>query len=99
VFSVSPAELLTIAVVALLVFGPKRLPEIMRKLGGAVREMRRAAETLKTGLEDEVGEVLGPLDQARREITSALDPTAPAPDRAADDPAPQDDAGHQEGGA
>ena len=76
-FSVSPAELLTIAVVALLVFGPKRLPEIMRKLGGVGREMRRAAEHLKTSLEEEMGEALGPLDQARREITTALDPAAP----------------------
>lgn len=86
--------MLTIAVVALLVFGPKRLPEIMRKLGGAVREMRRAADHLKTGLEEELGEVLGPLDQARREVTSALDPAAPpvvpppAPDPEAGDRTP-----------
>ena len=78
-FSVSPAELLTIAVVALLVFGPQRLPEIMRKLGGALREMRRAADQLKASVEDEMGEVLGPLDEARREISASFDSLEPGP--------------------
>lgn len=92
-FSVSPAELLTIALVALLVFGPQRLPEIMRKLGGAVREMRRAAAQLKAGLEEGLDETLGPLEQARREITSALDPDGPEePARPQDPP----DAGEPE---
>ena len=39
-FSVSPAEILTIAVVALLVFGPRRLPEIARKAGKVLRDLR-----------------------------------------------------------
>jgi Tat protein translocase TatB subunit len=91
VFSVSPAEILTIAVIALLVFGPRRLPEIARKAGKVIRDMRSAADELKTGLEREYGEVVGPLTEATEEVRSALDgpvsplPAEPAADEA-DDP-------------
>lgn len=49
-------ELLFIAVFALLVFGPKRLPEIARGVGRAMREFRRATseltEELRAGFEE-----------------------------------------------
>ncbi|MGH2768569.1 MAG: Sec-independent protein translocase subunit TatA/TatB [Candidatus Methylomirabilales bacterium] len=49
-------ELLLVAVFALLVFGPRRLPEIARSIGRALRELRRAtgelSEELKLGLEE-----------------------------------------------
>ena len=37
-------ELLVIMVLALLVFGPEKLPELGRRLGRAMREFRRAEE-------------------------------------------------------
>jgi len=42
-FGVGPAELVIVLVVALLVFGPKRLPEIGRSLGAAMRQLRQAS--------------------------------------------------------
>lgn len=63
----------TIAIVALIVFGPQRLPEIARKAGKALRELRTAAAELTTGLEAEYAETLEPLDEARRAVRSALD--------------------------
>lgn len=47
-------ELLLIFVVALLVFGPKRLPEIGRTLGKALGEFKKATDDLKTTIEREV---------------------------------------------
>jgi TatA/E family protein of Tat protein translocase len=41
-----PAEVLVILVVALLVFGPKRLPEVGRQVGRGLRELRRLQETV-----------------------------------------------------
>jgi TatA/E family protein of Tat protein translocase len=67
----------TIAVIALIVFGPRRLPEIARKAGKALRELRSATAELKAGIEAEYEEALGPLDQARREVRSALDEIDP----------------------
>jgi sec-independent protein translocase protein TatA len=40
VFDISPIQILMVAVIALLVFGPKRLPEIGRMMGRGVREFR-----------------------------------------------------------
>lgn len=54
--NLGPGEILLIAVFALLVFGPKRLPEIARSVGRAVREFQKATgeltRELNVGLED-----------------------------------------------
>ena len=47
-------ELVLIFLVALIVFGPRKLPDIGRSLGRALGEFRRATNELKTTLEDEV---------------------------------------------
>jgi len=39
----SPVQILIVLTIALLVFGPKKLPEIGRQIGGALRELRKAA--------------------------------------------------------
>ena len=39
-FGIGPAELLVLLLVALLVFGPKRLPELGRSLGRGMREFK-----------------------------------------------------------
>jgi TatA/E family protein of Tat protein translocase len=49
-FGLGMPELIVIFVIALLVFGPKKLPEIGRSLGRSLAEFRRASEELKEGL-------------------------------------------------
>lgn len=44
-------ELLIIGVIALLVFGPHRLPELARALGRALREFRRASDEFRSTIE------------------------------------------------
>lgn len=61
-------EYLIIFVVALLVLGPERLPEITRKAGEWVREMRIVANNFKSSLESEVAEVAGPIEDLKREV-------------------------------
>lgn len=39
----SPIQILIVLTIALIVFGPKKLPEIGRQIGGALRELRKAA--------------------------------------------------------
>lgn len=79
-FSVSPSEMITIAVVALLVFGPQRLPEISRKIGKIGRDVMAAANDLKTGLEREFDDSRDSLDEVRRSLGATLDepPDKPA---------------------
>lgn len=50
-------EFVVILLVALVVLGPQRLPEMARKVGNWTAEMRRAANELRQGLEAEVGDV------------------------------------------
>jgi len=47
-------EMLLIMAIALLVFGPKKLPEIGKSLGRALREFKRSSDELKERFEEEV---------------------------------------------
>ncbi|MCK4264243.1 MAG: TatA/E family twin arginine-targeting protein translocase [Candidatus Aminicenantes bacterium] len=47
-------ELLIILVIALLIFGPKKLPEVGRSLGKALREFRKTSDEIKEKLEEEI---------------------------------------------
>jgi sec-independent protein translocase protein TatA len=50
--SLGPAEILVILVIALLVFGPNRLPEIGRQVGRGMREFRKFQSSIKGDLGD-----------------------------------------------
>jgi len=52
--SVGIPELIVIFTVALLVFGPRKLPEIGKSLGKAMKEFHRARSDLMSTLEEEV---------------------------------------------
>jgi TatA/E family protein of Tat protein translocase len=49
---IGPAEILVILLVALLVFGPHRLPEIGRQVGRGMRELRKFQDTVRGELDD-----------------------------------------------
>ena len=47
-------ELLIIMLVALIIFGPRKLPELGRSLGKSLGEFRKASNELKSTLEEEI---------------------------------------------
>ncbi len=55
--SLGPAEILVILVVALLVFGPNKMPEIGRQLARGVREFRKVQQHLSSELQGVVSEL------------------------------------------
>jgi TatA/E family protein of Tat protein translocase len=55
VFDLGIQELIVIFVVALIVFGPKRLPELGRTLGKGVFELKKAMEGIKEQMSEEGG--------------------------------------------
>lgn len=71
-------ELIVVLIVALLVFGPKRLPEVGKSLGKGMREFRRATTELK--------------DQFDRSVDDD-DDEAPSPSTARTLPDPEHPAG------
>jgi TatA/E family protein of Tat protein translocase len=66
--SIGGTEILIILVIALVVFGPKRLPELGRTIGKGLGEFRRASNDLKRSLEEEIT-----LDERRSERTESPD--------------------------
>ncbi len=85
--SIGGAEIVLILGLALLLFGPRRLPDIGRQIGRTLGEFRKAASDFKQDLErevrtEEVRETGGALKAIDREIDQNLQP-APPP-RAAD---------------
>ncbi len=62
-FGIGPMELVLILVVALLVLGPKRMPELARTLGKGLGEFRRASNDLRQSLA---------LDEIQNELRDGL---------------------------
>ena len=52
--SIGMPELIIIFVIALIIFGPRKLPELGRSLGKSLAEFKRASNELKSTLEEEI---------------------------------------------
>ena len=88
--NVGPTEIIVVLIIALLVFGPKRLPQMGRSLGKGVREFRKAAETAKSELglsevTDQINEVKGTFGDLKSsvDLKSAIEAPVAAKDAAA----------------
>ncbi len=68
-FGIGMQELLLILAIALIVLGPKKLPEIARALGRGMAEFRRATTELKRSvdLEDDVKEIVETPPSAKKQ--------------------------------
>src|SRR6476620_8561703 len=64
------SEMLMIFVIALLVFGPKKLPELGKSLGKGIREFKKATDELKSNWEDQVKDITQPLNDVKQDIHS-----------------------------
>jgi len=81
-FGIGMPELMVILVVALIVLGPSRLPEIARALGKGLAEFRRATSDIN----DEIRKAQHVIEQearaaeaARREASAPVSPSVAAP--------------------
>ncbi len=59
-------ELVIIFVIALIIFGPRKLPELGKSLGRSINEFKRASNELKSTLEEEIR-----LEEQRTAIDAA----------------------------
>jgi sec-independent protein translocase protein TatA len=86
--SIGMPELIIIFVIALIIFGPRKLPELGRSLGKSLAEFKRASNELKSTLEEEIR--LEEVQQQRAEaakpvagpivVTPPVEAAAPAPE-------------------
>ena len=74
-------ELIVIFIIALLVFGPKKLPELGKSLGRAMSEFKRSSQEFRDSLETEVetGKIKEELLKHQQEIKDSMNANA-APD-------------------
>jgi TatA/E family protein of Tat protein translocase len=90
-------EMVIIAVIALIIFGPRKLPELGKSLGKSIAEFKRASNELKNTLEEEIR--TEELQEARKSAqippTAAVPPAPPAPAA----PPPEGDTRPREGTA
>ena len=97
-FGIGMPELIIIMVVALIVLGPKRLPDIAKTLGRGMAEFRRATTDLKNQLEvdleeeeEEEEEEEKPLDTEEEQQPSQPDETAEEEKADKEKPTPPED--------
>jgi len=83
-FGIGPGELLLILILALIVFGPRRLPEIGRNLGQMMRELREASEEITDQFRQEMEATSDELQAASEALTDKTEkhppPSAAPPD-------------------
>lgn len=82
-FNIGTGELMVILLVGLLVFGPKRLPEVARKVGKGFQQMRKTANAFRNEMRDVMAvpaEEVG-VDKDTGEDSAASEPTGKAADQ------------------
>jgi Tat protein translocase TatB subunit len=68
-----PSELFLIAILALVVFGPKRLPEIARQVGKAVAEIRKMSRQFEREVRDMTDPITKEVRDAEAQARKAFE--------------------------
>jgi TatA/E family protein of Tat protein translocase len=73
--SIGIPELIVIFIIALLVFGPKKLPEVGKSVGRAIREFKKASDELRTRVEEEISasEIKSEINEVKSDLTEFKD--------------------------
>ncbi len=71
-FDLGWQELVVIFAVALIVFGPEKLPELARAMGKGMAELRRSLQGVKDQIDEEMEDIKEPLKEEIDEITRDL---------------------------
>src|SRR5262245_19909205 len=88
--SIGMPELIIIFVIALIIFGPRKLPELGKSLGKSIAEFKKASNELRNTLEEEIR-----VEEQKDAVKQAQAPSA-APPAATTAPAEHTEPTHKE---
>ncbi|MBI5056744.1 MAG: twin-arginine translocase TatA/TatE family subunit [Nitrospirae bacterium] len=71
-FDLGAQELIVIFIVAFLVFGPKRLPELGRTLGKGIRELKAAINNLKNSIDESELNVAKEIKDIKTDLADSI---------------------------
>ena len=91
-FGIGMPEMLLLLAIALIVIGPKKLPELAKSLGRALGEFKKATSDLKQSLEidSELKDVKNAFDDLNKDIKTSIDSYDTSANQTAEEHPPQD---------
>ncbi len=72
-FGISPGELFIILLVVLVLFGPRKIPEIARTLGKGYSELKKAQQELNSEVKSYTDDIEKEADDFQKEVKSVVD--------------------------
>ena len=82
-FGLQPIHLIAVLVVALLIFGPSKLPELGRSVGRSITEFRKGAKEMSGGFLEEINQPVEPVSptaapMAASDTVASSNPVTPS---------------------
>lgn len=84
ILNIGLGEMIVIFIIALLVFGPERLPEMARRAGKVVRDLQAISGEFTQIVNESMAEVEEPIQETRKTLTDASSTVSHEIERAAD---------------
>ncbi|RME11573.1 MAG: twin-arginine translocase subunit TatB [Ardenticatenia bacterium] len=73
IFNIGVGEMIVIAIIGLLVFGPERLPEVMRQVAKVTKQIQALSSEFNKALQESLQEVESPVNETREIVKRNLE--------------------------